>query len=54
MDSSGVNALLIANQRHARVHVTAVHPAVERVLQIAGVLDMLLDGDRPHASGPRT
>ncbi len=40
MDSSGVNALLTANQR-GRLHVTAVHPAVQRVLEITGVLDML-------------
>ncbi len=40
MDSSGVNALLTANQRKP-LHLTAVHPAVERVLEITGVLDML-------------
>ena len=48
MDSSGVNALLNANQR-GRLHFAAVHPAVERVLEITGMLDMLrtTDGSAP-------
>ena len=44
MDSSGVTVLLTAHQMaSARLRLATVHPAVERVLEITGVLDLFSD-----------
>jgi anti-anti-sigma factor len=46
IDSVGIRALLAARRNHPHLHIDNVPPSTRRVLDLIGVTDLLLDGDR--------